>query len=257
MKKRFLILIFVFLFLINTVPTVTAGGKELYWYCKRNTEHKQPISDPIFSFLESAGGIYVDKSHGDENGEKVIYLTFDAGYENGNVAKILDVLKEEGVCGSFFILENVIKRNPELVLRMADEGHIVCNHTLSHTNLVGSSEDEFRDEVLGLEKMYFDLTGREMAKFFRPPKGSFDKEMLLRAKSLGYKTVFWSFAYADWDNGKQPSEMDALKKILDNVHNGEIMLLHPTSETNARIMSELIRTLKEQGYSFSTLDKIE
>lgn len=243
--------IFVFL------PAVEVNAKNMYWYCKRNSDHKQPIADSNFSFLEECDGIYLDKKHGDENAEKVIYLTFDVGYENGNVTKILDVMKEEGVVGSFFILGNVIKRNPELVQRMANEGHIVCNHTLNHPNLVGKSESVFKNEVLGLENEYRHLTGKEMAKFFRPPEGTFDREMLERAQSLGYKTVFWSFAYADWDNNKQMNEEAALKKILDNVHNGEIMLLHPTGETNAKIMRRLIVELKSQGYSFATLDNIK
>jgi peptidoglycan-N-acetylmuramic acid deacetylase len=187
----------------------------------------------------------------------VIYLTFDVGYENGNVNKILDVMKDEGVVGSFFILGNVISRNPELVLRMANEGHIVCNHTLNHPNLVGKSEEIFKNEVLGLENEYRKLTGKQIAKFFRPPEGTFDRQMLERAQSLGYKTVFWSFAYADWDNNRQMNEEVALKKILDNVHNGEIMLLHPTGETNAKIMRRLIKELKAQGYTFATLDKIK
>ena len=144
------------------IPSVNVQGKEFHWYCKRNKEHKQPTCDSGFSFLESLGGIYVDKVHGDECEEKVIYLTFDVGYENGNVGKILDVMKAEGVVGSFFILGNVIERNPDLVLRMANEGHIVCNHTLNHPNLVGKSEEVFKDEVLGLENQYKELMGKEI-----------------------------------------------------------------------------------------------
>lgn len=257
MKRSIIKIIAVCLAFLVFTPAVNTNAKELFWYCKRNSEHKQPISDPQFSFLDEYGGIYVDKAHGDEIEEKVIYLTFDVGYENGNVSKILDVMKDEGVVGSFFILNNVIERNPELVLRMSNEGHIVCNHTMNHPNLVGKSEEVFKNEVLGLENEYRKLTGKEMAKFFRPPEGTFDKEMLERAQSLGYKTVFWSFAYADWDNGNQPDEDAALKKILDNIHNGEIMLLHPTSETNAKIIKRLITELKAQGFTFATLDRIE
>lgn len=257
MKKIFLRVVAICLAFFMYIPIMQVYGQELHWYCKRNKEHKQPTSDPQFSFLDECGGIYVDKAHGDDNEEKVIYLTFDVGYENGNVSKILDVMKEENVVGSFFILGNVVKRNPELVLRMANEGHIVCNHTLNHPNLVGKSEESFKNEVLGLENEYRRLTGKEMSKFFRPPQGTFDCEMLERAQALGYKTVFWSFAYADWDNDKQMDEDVALKKILDNIHNGEIMLIHPTSATNAKIMKKLIRELKEQGYNFATLDKIK
>ncbi len=257
MKKYFFKIVAICLAVFILMPVIEVNAKDLYWYCKRNPDHKQPISDPIFSFLDECGGIYVDKSHGDDNEEKVIYLTFDVGYENGNVTKILDIMKEEGVVGSFFILGNVIDRNPDLVLRMANEGHIVCNHTVNHPNLVGKSEELFKSEVLGLENKYKELTGKEMSKFFRPPEGTFDKELLERAQNLGYKTVFWSFAYYDWDNDKQMSENTALKKILDNIHNGEIMLLHPTGETNAKIMRDLIKALKEQGYTFATLDKIK
>lgn len=256
MKKYVFKIIAILLAVFAFTPVMHAYGKEYYWYCKRNKEHKQPLADTDFSFIEQNDGFYIDRAHGDNNTEKVIYLTFDVGYENGNVAKIMDVLKEENVKGAFFILGNVINRNPELVLRMANEGHLVCNHTTNHENLVGKSAEKFNAELCGLEDMYKKLTGREMAKFFRPPEGTFDMEMLKRADALGYKTVFWSFAYADWDNKTQMSEDAAMKIILDNLHNGEIMLLHPTSETNAKIMKELIVTLKEQGYRFATLDEI-
>ncbi len=238
------------------MPSIVCSATEKHWYCKRNSEHKQPTVDTDIAYIENFGGIYVDKSHGDDSAEKVIYLTFDAGYENGNVAKIMDVLKSEGVKGSFFILGNLIDKDPELVLRMANEGHSVCNHTLTHKKLVGVSEEAFNKELLALEGAYKKLTGKELSKFFRPPEGTFDEEMLNRASALGYKTVFWSFAYADWDNEKQPAREEALKKILDNVHNGEIMLLHPTSKTNAEIMTELIQALKSQGYRFATLDEL-
>ena len=250
-------IIAVCLVIVALVPLIQVNAKEFYWYCKRNADHKQPSVDPELSFLEEYGGIYVDKSHGDENGEKVIYLTFDVGYENGNVAKILDIMKDEGVKGSFFILKNVIERNPTLVQRMVNDGHLVCNHTLNHINLVGKDEELFKSEILGLEDKYRELTGKEMAKLFRPPEGTFDKEMLQRAQNLGYKTVLWSFAYADWDNGRQMNEEVALKKILDNIHNGEIMLLHPTGETNVKIMKRLITELKNQGFTFATLDEIK
>jgi peptidoglycan-N-acetylmuramic acid deacetylase len=187
----------------------------------------------------------------------VIYLTFDVGYENGNVAKIMDVMKEEGVKGTFFILGNVIEREAELVKRMINEGHVVANHTLTHKNLAGKSESAFLEEIEGLEKKYKELTGKEISKFFRPPEGTFDQKMLEYANKKGYKTVFWSFAYADWDNNSQMSEKVALKKILDNVHNGEIMLLHPTSATNAKIMKNLIKELKSMGYCFATLEELE
>ena len=246
------------LLLINIfIPVLNvSAAEEFHWYCKRNSEHKQPALDTNMQFIEKNGGYYVDKAHGDACEEKVIYLTFDVGYENGNVEKIMDVLKAEDVKGAFFILGNVIERNPELVKRMESEGHLVCNHTTTHKNLVGADKETFNKEITTLENMYKELTGKEMSKFYRPPEGTFDKTMLERAKELGYKTVFWSFAYADWDNKKQMSEEKALEKILSNLHNGEIMLLHPTSETNAKIMERLVKELKSQGYRFGTLDEL-
>ncbi len=256
MKKYIFKIIAMCLAVFVFTPVIQASAKENYWYCKRNNEHKQPECDKDLSYIENCGGVYVDKNHCDESTERVIYLTFDAGYENGNVAKILDVMKEEGVVGSFFILGNVIERNPELVKRMTDEGHIVCNHTVNHKNLTSATLEEFNSEVQTLEKMYKELTGKEMSKFFRPPEGTFNEEMLKRAQALGYKTVFWSFAYADWDNKAQMNEDIALEKIMKNIHNGEIMLLHPTSATNAKIMKRLITELKAQGYRFATLEEI-
>lgn len=246
-----LLLINIFIPILNV-----SAAEEFHWYCKRNSDHKQPSLDTNMQFIEKNGGYYVDKDHGDDCEEKVIYLTFDVGYENGNVEKIMDVMKAEDVKGAFFILGNVIERNPELVKRMESEGHLVCNHTTTHKNLVGADKETFNKELTTLENMYKELTGKEMSKFYRPPEGTFDKSMLEMANELGYKTVFWSFAYADWDNKKQMSEEKALEKILSNIHNGEIMLLHPTSETNAKIMERLIKELKSQGFRFGTLDEL-
>lgn len=253
MKKIITLSVAVWL-LISTVITANAAG--LHWYCKRNAEHKQPMLDTNMRFIEEVGGYYIDRAHGDECEEKVIYLTFDVGYENGNVEKIMDVMKAQDVKGAFFILSNVIARNPELVKRMGDEGHLVCNHTSSHKNLVGEGKEKLAKELALLEDQYRELTGKELSKFYRPPEGTFDRAMLEDACSLGYKTVFWSFAYADWDNNKQMSEEAALEKILSNIHNGEIMLLHPTSSTNANIMDRLIKELKAQGFRFGTLDEL-
>ena len=241
---------------VMLMPMINVNAKEYYWYCKRNSEHKQPICDTDFSFIEKYGGLYVDVDHGDDDEEKVIYLTFDVGYENGNVKKIVDVLRAENVKASFFILGNLINREPELVKQIAEDGHSVCNHTQNHKNLTNASLETFNKELTTLENSYKELMGREMSKFFRPPEGTFNEEMLKRAQSLGYRTVFWSFAYADWDNDKQMSEDVSMEKILSNLHNGEIMLLHPTSATNAKIMSELIKELKSQGYRFATLDEL-
>lgn len=228
------------------------------WYTVRNREHKQPTLDAPQKIIEEYGGYYVDKRCRNDDSDKVVYLTFDAGYENGNIEKILDTLKNEDVKAAFFVLSNLIDRNTELVVRMADEGHTVCNHTASHCDMTKvASIDEFSAELARLEKLYFEKTGKEMAKFYRPPEGRYDEKTLSFAHELGYKTIFWSLAYADWDNKNQPSPEKAMKTLLDNLHNGAIILLHPTSETNAKILPEFISILKSEGYRFGTLDELE
>lgn len=209
------------------------------------------------TFIENYGGHYVDKKHGDECEEKVIYLTFDAGYENGNVERILNVLKEENVKAAFFVLENLILKNGDLIKRMVNDGHLVCNHTSKHLDVTKcKTVNEFRVELEKLEKDFKECTGLDMPKYFRPPEGKFSENSMKFASQLGYKTIFWSFAYTDWDNASQMSITKAKEKIMSNVHNGEIMLLHPTSKTNADILGDVIREIKSQGYRFGTLDEL-
>lgn len=232
------------------------SAPSLSWYCIRNKDHKQPRLDTNMQFIEQYNGFYVDRQHGDTCENKVVYLTFDAGYENGNVAKTLDVLKEENVPGAFFVLGNLITSNPDLIMRMVNEGHTVCNHTYSHKDLSNASLEEFSAELERLETVYKVCTGEEMGKFYRPPEGKFSLSAMKHANDLGYKTIFWSFAYADWDNNKQMSKDAAKEKILSNIHNGAIILLHPTSSTNAQILGDVIKALKEQGYEFGTLEEL-
>lgn len=221
------------------------------WYCPHVKGHAQPTTGSELRFAEEYDAYYLDHS-----GEKVIYLTFDAGYENGNVEKVLDTLKEQDVPGAFFILGNLIIRNPELVKRMADEGHLVCNHTVHHRNMAEKSGEELLCELHELEDQYANATGKELAKFYRPPEGRFSQSNLEILKSEGYKTIFWSFAYPDWDNARQVNPERAKEMILANAHPGEVMLLHPTSETNAKILGEVITALKEMGYRFGTLEEL-
>ena len=226
------------------------------WYCVHRSDHMQPVADEALSFIEDYGGYYVDSRHGDNCDDKVIYLTFDAGYENGNVEKILDVMKEENVTGAFFILGNLVEKNPDLVKRMFEDGHLVCNHTYSHKAMVNKSASEIKTELEKLENACKEQTGYEMAKYYRPPEGKFDEESLKHVSNLGYKTVFWSFGYVDWKNDRQPSPEKAKNKIMSNIHNGEIMLLHPTSSTNAQILGDVIKALKADGFRFGTLDEL-
>ncbi len=243
------------LLLCLSAPAVYAGGITYSWYCKHCDNEAIPPLDAQMSFIEKYGGFYVDHSASGQN--KTIYLTFDAGYENGNVEKILDTLREKEVKGSFFILENIAKRNPALVKRMAEDGHLVCNHTALHRDMTTvTSYGEFVSELDRLNDVVKEKTGGTVAHYFRPPEGRFTEETLKWADEAGYKTVFWSFAYADWDNNRQPDPSSALEKILRGAHPGEILLLHPTSSTNASILGELIDRLRERGYVFKTLDQL-
>ena len=236
---------------------VNASAQGYSWYCVHAKEHKQPCADSQLLFVEDCGGYYIDHRHAsDQAKDKVVYLTFDVGYENGNVARILDAMKEENVTGAFFILGNVAVKNPALVKRMADEGHLVCNHTYSHRDMTGQSREAVVAELERMEQACLEKTGVTMSKYFRPPEGKFDKELLRSAESLGYKTIFWSFAYADWDNGRQMHGDKAFNKIMENLHNGAVILLHPTSATNADVMGRVIREIKAQGYRFGTLDEL-
>ena len=189
--------------------------------------------------------------------EKVLYLTFDAGYENGYTDEILDVLKKHQVPAAFFLVGDYLERNADLVRRMVEEGHIVGNHTASHPNMSKiSDKTAFAAELQEVETLFHQITGKELPKFYRPPQGVYSETNLEHAKQLGYYTVFWILAYADWDNNKQPSREYALEKLLPRTHNGAVILLHATSKTNAEILDELLTTWKQQGYRFESIDKL-
>ena len=254
--KRLIAIAMAVILLFVLMPDVYADEAQS-WYCVRNKDHKQPIVGSDLTWVENYGGYYIDHAHGDDTEDKVVYLTFDAGYENGNVAKILDIMKEKQVTGAFFVLEHLVCENGELVSRMINEGHLICNHTANHPDVTKLKDMEaFKKELQALEEVYRDKFGKEMSKYFRPPEGRFNRRTLEYAQTLGYKTVFWSFAYADWDNNSQMSVQAAKDKILGNIHNGAVILLHPTSDTNVAVLGDVIDILKSQGYSFGSLDEL-
>ncbi len=249
---------FISMVLIVFIFANISGVYAVSWYCNRTNNHTQPVLGKDLEFVSRYDVFWCDKNHGDiDSSEKVIYLTFDAGYENGNVEKIVDVLNKENVKGAFFVLDNFIIKNEALVEKMIDSGHTIANHTFKHKDMTKiTSKEAFLKELFLLEKLYKNTFGEEMPKYYRPPEGKFNEDNLKWAKEAGYKTIMWSFAYADWDNEKQPTKEYAYKKIIDNVHNGEVMLLHPTSKTNADILKDVIVELKNQGFRFGTLDEL-
>lgn len=229
--------------------------KVINWYTRRNESNQPPPLDSNLRIIEKYNACYLNKC-ASEN-DKVIYLTFDAGYENGNIAKILDILHEHRATSAFFVLSHVITADTNLVLRMVDEGHLVCNHTVKHRDMsLITEKTEFAEELAKLEDIYRQCTGYKMSKFYRPPEGRFSELNLRHATELGYVTVFWSFAYADWDNNNQPDPDTAREKILANTHNGAIILMHPTSETNTVILDSLLDEWESRGYRFGSLEEL-
>ena len=222
------------------------------WGLSFRTEGAPPIGNAGRDQLMANDAAYMGKPD-----EKVLYLTFDAGYENGCTEKILDVLKAQQVKAAFFLVGNYIEKNADLVRRMVEEGHIVGNHTMHHYDMSKLSDKAaFSKELTDLEALYRDKVGQEMPRFYRPPQGIYSEENLKMAQEMGYKTVFWSLAYVDWLSDAQPTKEQAFSKLLPRTHPGAVVLLHSTSQTNAEILEELIGTWKEEGYRFGTIEEL-
>ena len=222
------------------------------WGLSFRTEGAPPVGPAGTAQLKNYDAAYLG-----DTSQKIIYLTFDAGYENGCTAQILDVLKKHEVTAAFFLVGNYMEQNADLVRRMAVEGHTVGNHTMHHPDMSKLTDKAaFSKELLDLESLYKEITGEEMAKYYRPPQGIYSEENLKMAKELGYRTVFWSLAYVDWNNDSQPTAEYAFSKLLPRIHNGAVVLLHSTSQTNAEILDELLTKWKAMGYTFGTLDEL-
>ena len=226
------------------------------WYCMKTKSGDQPPLPSEFGFISENSGYYLDKG-AEARGDKVIYLTFDCGYENGNIEKILDILSKHNAKGAFFVLGNLVLRNTSLVMRMHDEGHLVCNHTADHKNMTEVKDfEEFKAELKKLEGLLEEHCGFNAAPYYRPPEGCFSKRNLKWASELGYATVFWSCAYDDWDNRRQMNPEKAMEKLMSRLHNGEVLLLHPTSKTNAEILDGFLTRLEDMGYRFGELSEL-
>ena len=220
------------------------------WGLSYHAEGAAPEGPLSGDALKQLGAAYVGTS-----GEPVLYLTFDAGYENGCTARILDTLAKHNVKAAFFLVGHYMQTNADLVRRMASEGHTVANHTMHHPDMSKKSGVDFEAELVNLEELYRTVTDGELAKFYRPPQGVYSEENLRQAQSMGYRTVFWSLAYVDWQEA-QPTREQALAKLIPRTHNGAVILLHSTSETNAQILDELLTTWEGMGYRFGTLEEL-
>lgn len=198
-----------------------------------------------------------DAWYAQDTDEKVLYLTFDAGYENGNTPAILDALKKHNVSATFFVVGTYIESEPDLIRRMVEEGHTVGNHTWHHPDMSGiETMEEFTKELSDVEDAFQEVTGQEMTRYYRPPRGIYSESNLEMAKELGYKTFFWSLAYVDWYTDDQPTKEEAFDKLLSRIHPGAIVLLHSTSSTNAEILDELLTRWEEMGYQIRPLSEL-
>ncbi len=228
------------------------NNKKIGWGIKRNNNHEQPDVGTINKQI-------LDKYEGFSIGNKEskqVYLTFDEGYEAGYTEKILAVLKENNVKATFFITAHYVNTQPELVQKMIDDGHIIGNHTVNHKSMPELDLDTIKKEVMNLHTSIYEKYNYEM-KYIRPPKGEYSEKTVAYTKSLGYTTVMWSLAYDDWDEQKQGREDYAKQKILDNVHNGAIILLHGNSKDNTNVLDYCIKEIKKMGYEFKSLDEFE
>jgi peptidoglycan-N-acetylmuramic acid deacetylase len=247
-----LLIVCILEFSIFSEANTTLSNELLAWGFRRGENHSQATLDTKPENL-------IRKYNGISMGNKdsnYVYLTFDCGYEAGYTEKILDILKENNVKAVFFITAHYLNTAEDIVKRMIEEGHIVGNHTVNHKCLPNLSDEEIKNEVMQLHNAVFEKFGYEM-KYFRPPKGEFSERVINITNELGYTTVMWSSAYDDWDTEKQDREEYGTKKILDNMHNGCVLLLHATSKDNANILDNVIKNIKNSGYEFKSIDEFE
>ena len=235
----------------NIVDQVPRFDKKRCWGIRRQPDNKTPIADPgANEILTKYKGKYIG-----DTSQKIIFLTFDEGYENGYTGQILDVLKANNVKAAFFITGPYLKEHQDLVRRMVDEGHTVGNHTIHHPSLAEIGEAQIEEEVLGLDRAFSEKFGKRMV-FLRPPKGEYTEQSLNITSKLGYVNLFWSFAYDDWHRDKIRGPKYAYDIVMRNLHNGEIMLLHAVSKDNADALDMIIKGVRAQGYEFGDVESL-
>ena len=260
MKDRIIRYSFIFLILAVSIIQFSLASQAnqelsnniLAWGFRRGENHEQAVLDQeSLKVLEEYNGIAMGNPD-----KKYIYLTFDSGYEAGYTEDILKVLKDNDVTAAFFITAHYVNTAPDLVKKMIQNGNIVGNHTVNHSCLPNLSDEEVKEEIMKMHNTVYEVTGYEMT-YFRPPKGEFSQRTASIVDSLGYTSVLWSNAYDDWDKEKQGRSDYGKKKVLDNLHNGAVILLHSTSEDNLTMLDSMIKEAKQMGYEFKSLDEFE
>lgn len=245
MNKIFILLTSIFL----SITPVTS--KSFGWGFSKNNNHSQPYIGSYEDEIKDTNSYYV----GDKD-EKIVYLTFDAGYDNGNLSKILDVMDEKEAVGTFFITGDFLTRFSDLVIDINNRGHIVGNHTWSHKKITKLNSQEIIEELNKVEEQYKKITGESIGYYFRPPEGVFNNESLQVIKQLNYNTIFWSIAYKDWDTNNQGDVNKAVNSVIDNLHNGAIILLHTVSEDNVKALPIIIDQIRANGYVIDSIDNL-
>lgn len=238
-----LLTLFATFFSLSSIDVKASG-----WGFTRNNQHVTPSIGKYAQMIEGTSSYYVGDST-----KKIVYLTFDAGYDNGELIKILDTLNQKKVKASFFLTGDFVKRFPELTIKITLDGHVPCNHSYSHRKIQTLSKDELAKDLDKLSQTYYNLTGQVMPKYFRPPEGEFSREALLNVQSLGYKTIFWSYAYRDWDVNQQLGVEMVTSNVIENLHPGAIILMHSVSSTNSKALSVIIDEIRNAGYEFQTV----
>lgn len=255
MKKKEFVMILSALAAVVGIVLVGIHGSAvaaISWGLCFRSEGKPPEGPASSAELSKYDAVYLGNTQ-----NKVLYLTFDAGYENGCTEKILDALKKHNAPAAFFLVGNYVEKNGDLVRRMVEDGHIVGNHTMHHPDMAKITDKAaFEKELSGLEEIFKETTGKELPKYYRPPQGTYSAKNLEMAQSLGYRTVFWSLAYVDWKTDAQPDADAAMQKILSRTHDGAVILLHSTSTTNADILDALLTRWEQQGYRFAPITEL-
>ena len=230
----------------EAVPASTSWGLSF------PQEGQAPVGNATQAELDQYDAHYLG-----DTSEKVLYLTFDCGYENGHTEAILDALKKHHAPAAFFVVGNMVETAPDIVRRMAAEGHIVGNHTFHHPDMAAITDQAaFQKELDQLSQLYEETVGKPLDPYYRPPRGVYSQENLRQAQALGYQTILWSLAYVDWMQEDQPTPEQAFSKLLPRIHDGAIVLLHSTSATNAAILDELLTRWEDMGYHFSSLENL-
>ena len=235
------------LFLFTNISLINFG-----WGFTRNHNHTTPDIGTYRTEISNTKTYYVGNTNQND-----VYLTFDVGYDNGNLSKILDILESRQVRATFFLTGDFVNRYEELVVRLSLSNHLICNHSYAHKSITKLTKEELKQDISKLESKYNEITGKRLSPYFRPPAGDFNKDSLKNVNDLGYVNVFWSMAWVDWYTDNQKGAKYSFDSYVKNLHPGAIVLLHSVSESNKDALNDIIDYTINNGYSFKTIDEIK